>query len=87
MPDILTECTGFQWDHGNSGKNWQRHQVPDAECEQIHFNKPLIVADDAKLSQTVKRWYALGRTDLNRLLFAVFTIRNNLIRIIAARYE
>jgi uncharacterized DUF497 family protein len=85
MPDILTECTGFQWDKGNSGKNWERHQVTDAECEQIFFNKPLIVADDPKHSQTEQRWYALGRTDLNRLLFVVFTIRNNLIRIISAR--
>ena len=85
MSEILKECTGFQWDKGNSGKNWISHQVTDAECEQIFFNKPLIVADDSKHSQTEQRWYALGRTDLSRLLFVVFTIRNNLIRIISAR--
>lgn len=31
-----------------------------------------------------KRWYVLGTTDLGRLLFIVFTIRNNLIRVMFA---
>ena len=85
MSEVLQECTGFQWDKGNSGKNWIGHQVTDAESEQIFFNKPLIVADDPKHSQTEKRWYVLGRTDGSRLLFVVFTIRKNLIRVISAK--
>lgn len=85
MIELLERCESFQWDKGNSRKNWLRHQVTDAECEQVFFNKPLIVADDAKHSQTEKRWYVLGRTDSNRLLFVVFTIRRNLIRVISAR--
>ena len=85
MSEILEECTGFQWDNGNSGKNWITHQVTNSECEQTFFNKPLIVADDPKHSQKERRWYALGRTDLNRLLFIVFTVRTRLIRIISAR--
>ncbi len=85
MSEVLKQCSGFQWDKGNSGKNWIRHQVTDTESEQIFFNKPLIVTDDPKHSQSEKRWYALGRTDLNRLLFAVFTIRKNLIRVISIR--
>ncbi|MEX1328502.1 MAG: BrnT family toxin [Desulfobacterales bacterium] len=31
------------------------------------------------------RYYALGRIDMDRLLFAVFTFRNGKIRIISAR--
>jgi uncharacterized DUF497 family protein len=31
------------------------------------------------------RYYVLGRTNMNRLLFAVFTVRNDKIRIISAR--
>ncbi len=85
MSELLKQCKGFQWDKGNSGKNWIRHQVSDTECEQVFFNKPLLVADDPKHSQAEKRWYALGRTDSNRLLFVVFTIRQNLIRVISAR--
>ena len=31
------------------------------------------------------RFYALGRTDSNRLLFVAFTVRRKLIRVISAR--
>ena len=85
MFEILEQCTGFQWDEGNRGKNWIRHRVNDSECEQVFYNKPLIFADDRKHSKTEKRWYVLGRTDVNRQLFIVFTVRGDLIRIISAR--
>ena len=85
MVEVMERCKGFQWDPGNSKKNWLNHGVADAECEKVFFNKPLIVTEDSKHSQTEKRWYVLGRTDFNRLLFVVFTIRKNLIRIISAR--
>ena len=85
MSELLKRCEGFQWDKGNTGKNWLRHQVTDAECEQVFFNKPLIIADDPKHSRTEKRWYVLGHTDFNRFLFVVFAIRKNLIRVISAR--
>lgn len=85
MIDILSQCEGFQWDKGNLDKNWIRHKVTNSECEQVFFNKPLVVGDDPKHSQIEKRWYVLGRTDANRLLFIVFTIRKNLIRVISAR--
>ena len=85
MTEFLLDCTGFEWDEGNAEKNWIRHQVSRNECEQVFFNEPLIVADDIKHSAYEKRWYLLGRTDSARLLFIVFTIRKNLIRIISAR--
>ncbi len=76
---------GFEWDEGNSDKNWFRHQVTNAECEEVFFNIPLIVADDTKHSITEKRYYVLGQTDRGRLLFIAFTIRDNLVRVISAR--
>jgi len=81
----LTNCTGFEWDHGNITKNWDKNDVTAIECEQIFFNKPLIVKRDSKHSKFENRYYALGRTNMNRLLFAVFTVRNEKIRIISAR--
>ena len=84
MTKLLLNCTGFDWDEGNAEKNWLRHQVASNECEQVFFNEPLIVADDIKHSADEKRWYLLGRTDAGRLLFIVFTVRGNLIRIISA---
>jgi uncharacterized protein len=52
---------------------------------QIFFNKPLIVKRDSEHSQLENRYYVLGRTNIDRLLFSVFTVRNNKIRIISAR--
>ena len=82
---ILERCTGFEWDNGNITKNWDRHDVLTGECEQIFFNKPLVVKRDKKHSVLENRYYVLRRTNMNRLLFAVFTIRDERIRIISAR--
>ncbi|HID82801.1 MAG TPA: BrnT family toxin [Chromatiales bacterium] len=83
--DILKDCIGFQWDDGNSEKNWISHQVTKSECEQIFFNQPLVIEDDERHSKAEKRYYSLGKTDGERKLFVVFTVRDNLIRIISAR--
>jgi len=82
---ILENCTGFEWDQGNLTKNWEQHDVSSWECEQIFFNRPLIIKRNKEHSQTENRYYVLGRTNVNRLLFAVFTVRNDKIRIISAR--
>lgn len=82
---IISNCIGFEWDQGNDTKNWDKHNVSTLECEQIFFNKPLIVKRDREHSIAENRYYVLGRTNMDRLLFAVFTIRNNKIRIISAR--
>ena len=51
FPDELSECTGFEWDAGNADKNWELHQVSQAECEQVFFNRPILVAPDDRHSQ------------------------------------
>ncbi len=77
---------GFQWDKGNIDKNLQKHGISNNESEQIFFNEPLIVAGDTIHSTSEEiRYFALGKTDSNKLLTVVFTIRENLIRIISAR--
>ena len=81
----LLKSTGFEWDEGNIDKNWIRHGVSPSECEQIFLNQPLVVADDVTHSDEEARWYALGRTDANRLLFVVFAIRKDRIRVVSAR--
>jgi len=81
----LSRCTGFQWDKGNSDKNWEKHGVSRLECEQLFFNKPSLVFKDEEHSQTENRYYGLGRTNRDRRLFVVFTVRGDEIRIISAR--
>jgi uncharacterized protein len=83
--DFLSEYTGFEWDFHNSEKIRTRHGVAPTECEQIFFNLPLIVEDDTKHSQIENRFFSLGKTDAGKLLFLVFTVRENKIRVISAR--
>ena len=78
----LKQCTGFDWDKGNSQKNWAKHQVTPSECEQIYFNQPLIIKDDIKHAESEVRLFALGQTDDKRKLFIAFTIRKDKIRVI-----
>jgi uncharacterized protein len=81
----LKNCVGFQWDDANVDKNWLKHGVTPAECEQIFFNQPLLIENDERHSQEEDRYYALGQTDAGRLLFVVFTVREMHIRPVSAR--
>lgn len=82
---ILSSCEGFQWDKGNGLKSWLKHHVSEGEAEQVFSNQPLLLRMDAGHSQEEARYRVLGYTDEGRLLFIVFTIRKNLVRIISAR--
>ena len=85
MTDDLSKCRGFQWDEGNTEKNWVKHHVSRGETEQVFFNRPLVVVAGEQRAESIPRYYALGQTDARRLLFIVFTIREDLIRVISAR--
>ena len=75
----------FDWDGGNAEKNWLRHRVSQSECEQVFFNRPLVVAEDLGHSDSEDRFLALGQTDASRLLFVVYVLRGDKIRVISAR--
>lgn len=83
--DILSTIDGFEWDKGNITKNWDKHGVTHTECEEVFFNNPLIVKNDITHSTTEPRYYVLGKTQVHRRLFLVFTVRSNKIRVISAR--
>jgi len=51
----------------------------------VFFNVPLLVKRDSRHAQVEPRYYALGRTDADRLLFASFAVRGDLMRVISAR--
>lgn len=85
LPEYFPELTGFQWDAGNSEKNWLAHDVSQAEAEQVFFNRPVLLTPDVRHSQREARYFLLGRTNTGRRLTIVFTIRDTLIRPIMAR--
>ncbi len=74
----------FDWDQFNIEKNRKKHEVEPYECEEVFFNEP-YVATDEKHSCNEERYYSLGKTYSERLLFVVFTVRDNKIRVISAR--
>ncbi len=85
MENDFDNFLGFQWDRGNIDKNLIKHNVENWECEQVFFNKPILVLEDPRHSLSEKRWAAFSKTDADRLLVVVFTKRGNLLRVISAR--
>ena len=80
----LDDCTGFDWDDANI-HNWERHRVTPEDAEVISFHQPLIVRSHIGHSNSKKRFYALEQTVRGQLMFAAFTIRGSMIRIISVR--
>ena len=84
--DEIDKISGFDWDAGNARKN-DKYGVPAAEAEQVFFNSPLLLLEDAGHSQQERRLHALGKTDNGRGLHITFILRQSgaLIRVISAR--
>lgn len=83
----LQKIVGFDWDDGNLLKN-EKHAVSPQETEQVFFNRPIVLLEDAKHSDGIEdRYHALGITDESRLLHVTFTLREDgrLLRPISAR--
>lgn len=81
----LVEPIAFQWDKGNIDKNWVKHKVKNKECEEVFFDLNKKIAKDPIHSKKEDRYILLGKTKKGRILYTVFTIRNNKIRVISAR--
>ena len=85
LDEFFGSLEGFQWDEGNSEKTWVRHEVSQAECEQLFLNRPVVVSFDEDHSKLERRFVALGHADSGRQLTVVFTVRGSLLRVISGR--
>jgi uncharacterized protein len=85
LEELIKNVVKFEWDSGNSNKNWGKHFVKNEEAEEVFFNMPLLVAEDVKHSAKESRFFCLGQTNSSRSLFISFTVRARKIRIISAR--
>lgn len=81
----FAKIDGFDWDKGNKEKNWEKHKVQFNECEEVFFNKPLLIDKNIKHSNVEIRYRVLGQTNNKKTLFMSFTIRKKKIRVISAR--
>lgn len=82
--EILNLPIEFEWDKHNT-EHIRRHNIESGECEQVFFNIPLVVEPDDIHSRSEKRYFALGRTNLDRVVVVIFTIRKARVRVITAR--
>ncbi|MGI8741549.1 MAG: BrnT family toxin [Bryobacteraceae bacterium] len=73
----------FEWDEANI-QHIARHNVKPSEVEQVFWNDPDYV--NYELVNDEPRWTMIGHTSLLRVLFIVWTARQNTrIRTITAR--
>ena len=85
LDELIGALGGFEWDAGNAQKSWVSHRVTQAESEEVFFNLPVFVLEDAKHSSRERRYNVLGRTNADHLLSVIFTIRGDFVRVISAR--
>ncbi len=80
----LPEPIDFEWDKHNQTKIRLKHNITPEEAEQAFFSYQAIIFDE-RHSSAERRYQLLGTSNIGRILFVVFTIRGNKIRIISAR--
>jgi uncharacterized protein len=83
LPSVLA----FEWDKGNEQKNWLKHKVTGEEAEEVFADDKRLLLEDTKHSDQEARYILFGRTEKGRLLFVVYTLRDQQtkVRIISAR--
>jgi uncharacterized DUF497 family protein len=83
--EAVKDIKGFVWNKGNTDKNWEKHRVTNAECEEVFFDESKVLSKDILHSAEEERFIILGKARNERLLFVVFTVRREKIRVISAR--
>lgn len=81
----LGKIKGFEWDKANIDKSYKKHGITPNQAEEIFLDEDLKIIRDIKHSQKEARFIALGQNFEKKLLFIVFTLRKDKIRIISAR--
>jgi uncharacterized DUF497 family protein len=47
MQTTRAHVDGFDWDSDNIDKNWRKHRVHSSESEEVFFNEPYYLTEDA----------------------------------------
>ena len=73
----------FNWDRHNIA-HIARHDVVPAEVEEVFANIPIHIETQLDGRSGEPRHLEIGETDANRVLYVVWTPRENLIRVVTA---
>ena len=75
----------FEWYPPKANRNLKKHKVSFQEASTIFGDKNLLEVPDCEHSEDELRFIGIGRSDLDRVLFVNFAVRDERIRIISAR--
>ncbi len=73
----------FEWDPEKAESNRKKHRVHFAEAETVFKDHSLLTLFDETSDE--ERYVAIGVGSLREILYVVYTVRNERIRIISAR--
>ena len=74
----------FEWDANKAAVNLKKHGVRFSDAEAVLFDPNALVFEDTT-AQGEQRFVVIGLDHLWRLLIAIYTDRDNHIRLITAR--
>jgi hypothetical protein len=74
----------FEWDSDKEALNGQKHQITFDEAAEI-FRYPIYEMLDSRLNYGEERFIAIGRNQRFVFLTVIYTVRDDLIRIISVR--
>jgi len=75
----------FEWDVQKAIRNKEKHKVSFKEASTVFGDALSVTIEDPLHSGNEERMIQIGTTNKNRLVVAVFTERDDKIRIISAR--
>lgn len=81
----LNKISGFQWDKWNIDKSYKKHGITPNETEEVFLDEDVKIENDIKHQEQEDRYIVIGKTTEDKILFVVFTIRTDKIRIISGR--
>ncbi len=87
--DYLVTCTyniciSFEYDPRKARSNWEKHGVSFADAESVFFD-PLGIHDIDPDLTSEDRFIAMGMSNSGLLLVVVYTMRDEVVRLISAR--
>ena len=82
--NYVLQAIRFQWDSDKAIQNLRKHEIDfEAACET--FFDPLVLCLDSEIVSNEERERLIGLTYTYKLLYVVYTERDDVIRIISAR--
>jgi len=80
----LDKITGFEWDQANI-VHIAKHDVSAKEAEEVFFDNDNVQDEDLEHSTTEERFLIIGKTKKGRILYQIYTIREDKIRVVSSR--